>query len=181
VSCTYHAICACVSVLDVLRLLNWVLPDDFNPITVRVQNEGDMAHASIGELLLELVTRILEPRAGSLYVIYRHAEMPEALVRFRVAVGNLVVWIVFGAVVVSELDNALAVGPVIAVGHCLGAVVCEEVEVELGVRVLDLIDHFHAEEFIELDTPLRVLNAKPACGQLLTNTWIGAHSGTYME
>jgi hypothetical protein len=64
--------------------------------------------------------------------------MPEALVRLSVAIADLVVRVVFGAVVVCELDNALAIGPMFAVRGGFRAIVCEEVEVELSVGVLDL-------------------------------------------
>jgi hypothetical protein len=45
---------------------------------------------------------------------------------------------------------------------CLGAIVCEEIKVELGIRVLDLVDLFHTKEFVELDRSLRILDTDPA-------------------
>ena len=71
--------------------------------------------------------------------------------RVCVAISDFVVGVVFGAVVVSKLDDALAIGPMVAVRNGLGAVVCEEVEVELRIGVLDLVDELEAEEFVERD------------------------------
>ena len=87
--------------------------------------------------------------------------MSEAFVWFCVAVGDLVVWVVFSAVVVCELDDALAVSPVIAVRHRFRAVVCEEVEIELVVRVWQLVNKLHAQKLVELHTALRILDTKP--------------------
>jgi hypothetical protein len=134
----YHAVRAGVRVFDTLRLFDWLLADNLNPVAVRVKHESDVAHAPVCQLLLELVAGLLQPLACRLEIIYRYTEMAETFVRFRVAIADLVIWIVFGAVVVCELDDALAVGPMAAVRDGLRAIVCEEVEVELGVRVLDL-------------------------------------------
>jgi hypothetical protein len=109
-----------------------------------------VAHLAIRQLLLELVSCILNALARRLDVVDRDAEMAKAA-RVRVAVRDLIVGVVLGAVVVRELDDTLAVGPVVAVRDGFGAVVCEEVEVELCVWVLDLVDELEAEEFVELD------------------------------
>ncbi|RMZ68363.1 proline-rich transmembrane 2 isoform x1 [Pyrenophora seminiperda CCB06] len=63
--------------------------------------KGNVAHAAVCELLLE-------------FIIDRNAEVAEALARFCVAIVDLVVWVVFGPVVVRQLDNALAIAPVVA-------------------------------------------------------------------
>jgi hypothetical protein len=88
--------------------------------------------------------------------------MAKALVRFCVAIADGVVGIVLGAVVVCKLDDAFAVGPVIAVRGSLGTIVCEETKVELGIGVLDLVDLFHTKELVELDRALWILDTDPA-------------------
>lgn len=71
--------------------------------------------------------------------------------RVSVAIGDFVIWVVLGAVVVRKLDDAFSICPMVSVRDCLGAIVCEEVEVELGVRVLKLVDQLQTEKLVELD------------------------------
>jgi hypothetical protein len=85
----------------------------------------------------------------------------ETLVRLCVAICDLVVRVIFGTVVVCELDDALAICPMVAVRNRLWAIVCEEVKIELSVRVWQLINELHAQELIELQTTLGILDAKP--------------------
>lgn len=94
-----------------------------------------MPHPPICKLLLELVARIFQALASSLQVIYRDAQVAEAFVGLRVAIGDFVVRIVFGAVIVCELDDAFSISPVVAVRNGFGTVICEEVKVKFGVRV----------------------------------------------
>ena len=39
----------------------------------------------------------------------------------------------------------------VSVRDGLGGVVCQEVEIELGVWILQSLDYFHPEELVELD------------------------------
>jgi hypothetical protein len=45
---------------------------------------------------------------------------------------------------------------VLAVGNRLGVVIGHEVEIKVGVRVLKLVDHLHAEKLVELEGSLRL-------------------------
>lgn len=56
----------------------------------------------------------------------------------------------------GQFNEALAVGPVLAMGDRLGVVVGHKVEIELGVRVLHLVDHLHAKMLVKLDGSLRL-------------------------
>ena len=51
----------------------------------------------------------------------------------------------------SEFQDALARGPMLTTGEAFGGVVGEEVQVEFGVGVFDLVDLFHAEELVVFD------------------------------
>ncbi len=59
--------------------------------------------------------------------------------------------VVFRAVVVRELDEALSVGPVVTVGEGLWAVVCEEVQAEFAIREVKLVDPLETEQLVEPD------------------------------
>ena len=56
----------------------------------------------------------------------------------------------------SQLDETFTVCPVLAVGNRLGVVVGHEVEIKVGVRVLELVNQLHAEELVELLGSLRL-------------------------
>jgi hypothetical protein len=44
----------------------------------------------------------------------------------------------------------------LAVGYRLGVVIGHEVEIKVGIGVLELIDHLHTEKLIELEGSLRL-------------------------
>lgn len=67
---SYHAISVRVGVLHVLSLFQRFLANDLDPVAIRVQDEGDVSHATISKLLLKLVACILKARARSLQVVY---------------------------------------------------------------------------------------------------------------
>lgn len=73
---------------------------------------GDVMHTSILQFLLELVTGILKSLARSLNVVDAYADMAKSFAMIFVAIAWFVVGIAFRAIVVCQLDNALAVGPV---------------------------------------------------------------------
>jgi len=62
----------------------------------------------------------------------------------------------------------------VAVRNRLWAIVCEEVKIELGVRVWQLIDQLHAQELIKFQTALGILDAKHRVVELVA-AWIGSH------
>ncbi len=99
------------------------LRDDLDPVSVRIERKGDMLHASVGELLLELITRILDALACRLDVVDGDTDVSEAAVRLLVAVVDGVGVVGLGAVVMRELDDALAVERAIAARGRRGPVV----------------------------------------------------------
>lgn len=136
-------------IIRALRVLP--LANDFHPVPIRVQRERDVLHASVRELLLEPVPRVLDPLARGLDVVHGDAHVPEPAMRLRVAVVDLVVGVVLGAVVVRQLDEALPVERAVALRLRARPVVPQEVQVEFGIGELQLLEHAHAEEFVELD------------------------------
>lgn len=110
------------------------------PLTVGIQSKGNRAHATIGKLLLELVSCIFNPLTGSLNVVYTYAHMAKTLVRISVAICDFVVGIILGAVVVSELDDALTVGPMFTMGCAVGTIKGQKVQAELCIGVVNLVD-----------------------------------------
>lgn len=110
-----------------------------------------MAHAAVGQPLLEPVAGLVDARAGSLQVLDAHAGVTKAAVRLGVAVVDPVARVVLGAVVVRQLDQALAVPQVAARRRGPGGVVAEKVQVKLGLGELELLDQGHAQERVELD------------------------------
>lgn len=82
----------------------------------------DVMHPAVLQLLLKLISRVLQSLARSLDVVHRDADMPETFSGLLVAIVWLVGSIILRAIVVSELNNALAISPVIARGYGLGRV-----------------------------------------------------------
>lgn len=148
---SYHSIGGHIRSRNALRLLNRLLADNLNPVLIGVQHERDMPHLAVRQLLLERVPGVLEALARRLDVVDADARVPEPAVRLRVAVVDLVLRVVLGAVVVRQLDDALAVERAAAGGPRVGRVVGQKVEVELGLGLLDLLDDLHAEGLVELD------------------------------
>ena len=97
---------------------------------VGIEDEGDVPHLAVGELLLELDAQTLEAGAGGLDVVDGDGDVAEAAAGVGVAVGvALEVGVGLCAVVVGELEDALAVEAVLGVG-ALAVVVCKKVEGE---------------------------------------------------
>ena len=86
-----------------------------------------MMHLPILQLLLELIPSILQPLTSSLNVIYRDTNVSEAFAWVLIAIVGLVGGVVFGAVVVSEFDDALAISPMVTMRSGFWGVVGEEV------------------------------------------------------
>lgn len=123
-----------------------------------------MSHPPIRQLLLELVTRLLDPLARGLEVVYTDTRVAKPAVRLDVAVVDLVLRVGLGAVVVGELDEPFAVPHVVAGRHGAGRVVAEEVEVELVLGEGEFLEEGHAEEGVELDWAMLVV--VPQLGRL---------------
>lgn len=158
----YHAIGTRISLGDVFSLLDGLLANDLDPVAVGVKHKGNVLHATVAQLLLELVPGVLDALAGRLQVVDTDAGVAEPAVRLRVTVDDLVVGVVLGAVVVGELDDALAVHKRVAVGGGLGAVVSEKVQVKLGIGVFDLVDDAHSEELVEFNCKRLDFESEPA-------------------
>jgi len=160
---TDHAVVESIS-LDIcrrhtFRLGSLALADNLNPVTIRVEREGNALHAPIGQAFLEFDAGVLEALAGGLDVVDANACVAKTLAGLGVAVGDFEVRVVLGAVVVCEFKDTLTAGPSFAGGDGFGAVVGEEIEVELGFGLLDLVDLLQAEEFVEFDAAFRVLDS----------------------
>lgn len=131
------------------------------PVTIRIQDESNVPHASVRKLLLELVASIFKALASGLEIIYRNTQVTKALVWLRVAIGDLVIWVILGAIIVRQLDDALPISPVVSMRHCFWAVVRKEVEIKFGVWIRKLVDECHAQELVELEGPFGILDANP--------------------
>lgn len=165
---TYHAICLNICRLHLRSLLNRLLANNLNPVAIRVQCKGNVVHAPICQLLLEFVASVLDTLARSLNVINADASVAEATVGLFVPIVDGVVGVILGAVVVRQLDDALAIGEVVSMGQSLGAVIGHEIEVELCFRVLELLNDFHAQELVEFDWTMVYL---------LAGAWEGVYQG----
>lgn len=106
-------------------------------------------------------------------VVDADAHMAETAVLLAIAVVHGVVVIVLRAcydvsssphaslqsllnIVVRAFNKALAVSPVLSMGNGLRVVVAQEIEVKLGIRVLELVDELHAQMLVEFDGSLRL-------------------------
>ena len=99
-------------------------------IPVGVEDESNVLHLAVGELLLEADAQALEARTGLLDIVDGDGDVAEAAAGVGVAVGvALEVGVGLCAVVVGELEDALAVEAVLGVS-ALAVVVGEEVEGE---------------------------------------------------
>lgn len=146
---TNHAVRIQVSLLDISSLLDRLLPDNLNPVSIRVQDKSDVVHPTISELLLELIPSILNPLAGRLNMVNRDTGVSKSSVGLLVAVVDRVGGIILRAVVVRQFNESLPISVGLAVRHSLGAVISQEVEIKLVLRELELSNHFHANELIE--------------------------------
>lgn len=154
--------------------------DDLHPVPVRVLGESNVSHATLGQLLLEGVACILDALAGGLNVVHRDSDVAEAPVGLGVAVDHAVVGVVLGAVVMSELQDGIAISPVAVTLKGVRAIVGEEVVGELPLGEIELIDQVHSQKLIELHRSLGVLDPHHrvwmACCQLGNSD--GNHRGT---
>ena len=146
-----ESVSAGIRLLDIFRLLNGIKGDNLHPIPIGVECKCNASHATISQFLLEFVAGVFDPLAGSLDGVYADANVAEAFAWLGVAVGDFETVVFLRAVVVSQFQDSLASGPVLAAGEALGGVVGKKVQIEFGIRVLDLVDLFHAKELIVLD------------------------------
>ena len=94
--------------------------DDLDPLAIGIQHKGDMAHESLQKAYLEFIATVFQPLTCSLQIVHGDATMAETFTRFRIAACDFVVWVAFSAVVVGQLNDALAVCPVAAETLLLG-------------------------------------------------------------
>lgn len=80
-----------------------------------------------------------------------YAGVAKPTMRLSVAGIDLVLRIILGAVVMSELDEALPVSHMFPVGHRAGAVVAQEIQIKLCLGEFCLLDDLHAQELVELN------------------------------
>ena len=157
---TYHAISRYISRAGVFRLLHRLLPDDLNPIPIRVQRKRNMPHLSILELLFEPVPSTCYPCACSLDIVHTDTHMAKPAKRLFVAIVDSKLGVRLCAVVVCKLDEAGAVKEASIGGSGGGRIVAKEVEVESGLGKLELFEQSHAEKFIKLDGTHGILDAE---------------------
>lgn len=89
------------------------------------RTHSNVVHLSILQFLLEFISSIFQPLTRSLDVIDTNTDVSEALSWILVAVVWLVGSIVLSAIVVSELNDALAISPVVPRRCGFGRIVCE--------------------------------------------------------
>lgn len=140
-----------------------------------------MLHAAVGELLLELVAGVLDALARGLDVVDGDADVAEAAVRLLVAVVDGVILVSFSAVVMRQLDNALAVERAIAVRRRRRPVVGEEVQIEFRLGERQLLDQAQAEELVEFDfwRSLPLADSPQATEEIDTRSGFDLRRGTY--
>lgn len=148
---TYHAVGVDIGRSNLLSLFNRLLADDLYPVTIGILDESNVLHTPISQLLLEDVASIFNTLACGMDVVDGDAGVAKTAMGLLIAVVGLVVGIVLGAVVVSQLDDALTVKHLVAVGAGTRPIVSQEVEVELGFGKLKLTDNGHAEKFVKFD------------------------------
>ncbi len=123
-----HTVGGGVAVLDAFGVFGFVVGDDLDPVAVRVKGEGYVVHAPLGELLLELVAGVFDALAGGLDVVYGDADVTESAARVGVAVGDGVVGVILGAVVVGQLDWGSTESTVDHGVGCRGWDICSNLE-----------------------------------------------------
>jgi putative Mn2+ efflux pump MntP len=107
-------------------------------------------HATLCELLLELIPSIFESLAGRFDVVDRDGDVSETAVGLRVPIGNCVIGVILRAIVVREFQHGIAVRPVTVTLERLGAVVGKEVKGELVLRKVELLDLIEPKELVKL-------------------------------
>ena len=109
--------------------------EDSSDAPIRIEDEGNVLHLAVRELLLELDAVALKVCACGLDVVDGDGDVAKAATGVLVSAGvALEGGVGLGAVVVGELEDALAVEAVLG-GGALAVVVGEEVEGERLERV----------------------------------------------
>jgi hypothetical protein len=165
--------------LEVLLSRELLVLDNLDPVAIRVQQKGNILHASICKSLLPANVLILESLAGSFKVIHRntclvsfihahlHADQLTDVAKalgLTVTIVVLEVLVLLGAVVPSQFEQALSVSNgivVLTLREGLVARVAKEVEVEASLGVLKGAESRHAKDFlVVLQGLLGILDAK---------------------
>lgn len=124
--------------------------DDFHPVSIGILHKGNVPHATVRELLLKRIARLLKSLAGHLDVVDGDGQVAKTAVGFCVAVDHAVVGITLSAVVMSEFHHTVAVRPVAVTLERRGAVVGKEVEREFVLREVEVLDLVETKVLIEL-------------------------------
>jgi hypothetical protein len=75
--------------------------NNLNPVSIWIENKGNMLHSAVTKFLLELVARILDSLAGSLDVVDGNAQMAETTMGLSIAIVHLVFSVVLCSIVVG--------------------------------------------------------------------------------
>lgn len=132
--------------------------DDLHPVTIGVLGERDVSHTTFRQLLLEWVARVLNALAGRFDIVDRNGDVAEAAMGLGVAIDDGVMGVILGAVVVSQLQNGIAVGPVTVTLERRRAIVGKEVVGELPLGEIELVDQAQAQKLVEFHRSLGVLD-----------------------
>lgn len=164
-----HAIGFNVGFLHIFGLFDVILGNDLDPVLIGIQSKlqrqsvstlssgfftdthSDVMHPAVLQLLLKLISRVLQSLTRSLDVVHRDADMPETFSGLLVAIVWLVGSIILRAIVVSELNDALAISPVIAGGYGLGRVATDPTTSALrftgGIQFLSSHETHYAKKY----------------------------------
>lgn len=126
-----------------------VTADNLDPVSIGILDKRDVTHTALGKLLLEGVSGILQSLAGGLDVVHGNSNVSKTAVGFGVTVDHAVVRVILRAMVMGELQDAVAVREVTFTLERLGAVVGKEVEGELVLGEVDLVDLAETQVLVE--------------------------------
>lgn len=132
--------------------------NNLNPVSIGILGEGDVSHTAFRQFFLEGVAGIFNALAGSFNVVNRDSNVTETTVRLCVSVHHTVVGVILSAVIVSQFQNGIAIGPVTVTLERGGAVICQEVVAELPFRHVDRVDQAQTEELVKIHRFLRVFD-----------------------
>lgn len=126
-----------------------VTADNLDPVSIGILDKRDVTHTALGKLLLEGVSGILQSLAGSFDVVHRDSNVSETAVGLSVTVDHAVVGVILRAMVMGELQDAVAVGEVTVTLERLRAIVGKEVEGELVLGEVDLVNLVETQVLVE--------------------------------
>jgi hypothetical protein len=146
-------------------LLQLLVLYHFDPVVVRVEDEGDVLHSSVGKALLPVDLLLFQEGTGLVQVIYTHTNMTKSL-GLVVAVVVHFAFFFLGAVIPGQLEQAFFsrewIYSVCSIGLFGDAVitwVTQEVQGEARLFLLGGPHQTHAHDvLVEIQTFLWVLD-----------------------